>query len=210
MTITPDWPAPARVRAFATTAQFGDVRERGLGRLVPAEPAWLKQVHGKRVVDLDSSAEREGDACVTRKANTVCAVRMADCMPVLFADEDGTTVAAAHAGWRGLAGGVLEATVEAMRVAPHKLVAWLGPAIGPGVYEVGEDVRAAFRGYESAFQPTRPGHWLLDLYTVARAKLAGLKAVCGGGFCTYSERRFYSYRRDRTAARMAAVIWLGP
>lgn len=210
MTITPDWPAPARVRAFATTAQFGDVRNRKLDGLVPSEPAWLRQVHGKRVIDLDTSAVREGDASVTRKTNTVCAVQMADCMPVLFADAEGTTVAAAHAGWRGLSGGVLEATIEAMRIPPHRLVAWLGPAIGPLAYEVGDDVRAAFRGYESAFRPTRPGHWLLDLYAVARTKLAGLKAVSGGGFCTYSDSRFYSYRRDRTAARMAAVIWLGP
>lgn len=210
MTITPDWPAPARVHAFATTAQFGDVRSRELDRLVPAKPAWLKQVHGTRVIDLDASAEREGDAAVTRNANTVCAVQVADCMPVLFADEEGSAVAAAHAGWRGLSAGVLEATIEAMRIPPHKLVAWLGPAIGPRVYEVGDEVRAAFHGYERAFQPVRPGHWLLDLYAVARVKLAALKAVSGGGFCTYSDSRFYSYRRDRTAARMAAMIWLGP
>ena len=208
MTIQPDWPASARVHAFATTREFGDARE--LKGLVPADPAWLRQVHGKRVIDLDTSAEREGDAAVTRKANTVCVVRMADCMPVLFADEDGTAVGAAHAGWRGLSAGVLEATMEAMKIPPHKLLAWLGPAIGPRVYEVGDEVRAAFRGYESAFTPTRPGHWLLDLYAVARAKLAGLRAVAGGGLCTYSDPRFYSYRRDRTAARMAAVIWLAP
>jgi polyphenol oxidase len=210
MTITPDWPAPGRVRAFATTAQFGDVRKLTLDRLVPVAPAWLRQVHGTRVIDLDSSAEREGDASLTRTTNTVCAVQMADCMPVLFADEDGTTVAAAHAGWRGLSAGVLEAAIEATRVPRHKLVAWLGPAIGPRVYEVGDEVRAAFRGYEVAFTPTRPGHWLLDLYAVARAKLARLKSVTGGDFCTYSDARFYSYRRDRTAARMAAVIWLAP
>jgi len=127
---------------------------------------------------------------------------------VLFADEEGTTVAAAHAGWRGLAAGVLEATVEAMGVAPERVHAWLGPAIGPRVYEVGEEVRAAYRGHEAAFTPGRPGHWLLDLYAVARRKLAGLKSVSGGGFCTYSEQRFFSYRRDRTASRMGAFIWL--
>lgn len=210
MMITPDWPAPARVHAFATTRQLGDVRKQTLNALVPAAPAWLKQVHGKRVIDLDSSAQREGDAALTRNANTVCAVQMADCMPVLFADEEGTTVAAAHAGWRGLSGGVLEATIDAMRIPRHKLIAWLGPAIGPRVYEVGDEVRAAFGGHEPAFQPARPGHWLLDLYAVARAKLAGLKSVTGGAFCTYSDERFYSYRRDRTNARMAAVIWLAP
>jgi hypothetical protein len=132
-------------------------------------------------------------------------------MPVLFTDEAGTTVAAAHAGWRGLAAGVLEATVDAMALPPRKVLAWLGPAIGPKVYEVGEDVRAAFSGNDAAFKPTRPGHWLLDLYAVARQKLQskGLSRITGGGFCTYSEpRRFFSYRRDRKNERMAAVIWL--
>ncbi|HVJ12544.1 MAG TPA: polyphenol oxidase family protein, partial [Burkholderiales bacterium] len=124
-------------------------------------------------------------------------------------DEAGTTVGAAHAGWRGLAGGVLEATVEAMGVPPQKLLAWLGPAIGPQVYEVGEDVRAAFSSYPGALVATRAGHWLLDLYAVARAKLKGLKSVSGGGFCTYTEReRFFSFRRERGSERMAALIWL--
>lgn len=210
--IHPDWNAPARVRAFATTRELGDlkeptVRER-LRPHLPAEPAWLKQVHGARVIDLDRSPQREGDAALTRTAGRVCVAQVADCMPVLFADEAGTAVAAAHAGWRGLAAGVLEATVDAMGIPADKLVAWLGPAIGPRAYEVGDEVRAAFRGYEDAFSPTRPGHWLLDLYAVARRKLAALKAVTGGGYCTYSESRFYSYRRDRTGARMGAFIWL--
>jgi len=211
--IKPDWQAPARVRAFVTTRAFGDVARvetrAELSALLPANPAWLKQLHGRQVVDLDRNQQPEGDAALTRKRGIVCAVQMADCLPVLFADEAGTTAAAAHAGWRGLAAGVLEATVAAMGVAPHGLLAWLGPAIGPRVYEVGDEVRAAFRGYESAFRPARPGHWLLDLYAVARRKLAGLKEVTGGGFCTYSEpERFFSYRRDRTSARMAAFIWL--
>src|SRR4030095_2198110 len=112
-------------------------------------------------------------------------------------------VAAAHAGWRGLASGVLEETVKAMGVPPQKIIAWLGPAIGARVYEGGEDVREAFASYPAAFAPARPGHWLLDLYAVARAKLKGLKVVSGGGFCTYSDTaRFFSYRRDRTSARM--------
>jgi YfiH family protein len=201
------------VRAFVTTRAFGDLNEPAvrarLGGLLPADPGWLKQVHGARVIDLDSSPQREGDAAVSRKEARVCVVQMADCMPVLFADEAGTMVAAAHAGWRGLAAGVLEATVDAMGLPAHKLVAWLGPAIGPRVYEVGDEVRAALRGHEAAFTPARPGHWLLDLYAVARRKLAGLQAVSGGGFCTYSEReRFFSYRRDRTASRMGAFIWL--
>jgi polyphenol oxidase len=211
--IKPDWHAPARVHAFTTTREFGDLKDERirekLRTLLPADPAWLKQVHGRQVIDLDKNHPTEGDAALTRKIGSVCVVQMADCMPVLFADEAGTTVAAAHAGWRGLAGGVLEATVDAMGVPRHKLLAWLGPAIGPRVYEVGDEVRAAFRGYDAAFTPTRPGHWLLDLYAVARRKLAGLKSVSGGGFCTYSERaRFFSYRRDRTAERMGAIIWL--
>lgn len=210
--ITPEWPAPPRVRALATTRDFGDLADetvrRKLRTLLPAEPLWLHQVHGKRVVE-HGEGDLRADASVARAPGAVCIVKAADCMPVLFADEAGTTVAAAHAGWRGLAGGVLEATIGAMGVAPQKIVAWLGPAIGPRVYEVGEDVRSAFSNYPQAFVPTRPGHWLLDLYAVVREKLNGLKAVSGGGFCTYTDTaRFFSYRRDRTSARMAAVIWL--
>ena len=211
--IHPDWPVPPRVRALVTTRAFGDLADEAVRRklraALPGEPQWLTQVHGNRVIDLDRSSEREGDAAFTRKSQTVCVVKAADCMPVLFAEESGTTVAAAHAGWRGLAGGVLEATVQAMGVPPQKLVAWLGPAIGPRVYEVGEDVYLAFSKYPHAFVATRPGHWLLDLYAVAREKLKGLKAIAGGGFCTYTEReRFFSYRRDHAGARMAAAIWL--
>lgn len=211
--IKPDWRAPARVRAFVTTREFGDLKvddvRRKLRALVPAEPSWLRQVHGTRVINLDQDRGREGDAAVTRKGAQVCVVQAADCMPVLFTDEDGTAVAAAHAGWRGLAAGVLEATVAAMGVPERKLVAWLGPAIGAGVYEVGDEVRAAFGGYQAAFTPTRPGHWLLDLYAVARSKLSRLKSISGGGFCTYSEpARFFSYRREGTTSRMGAFIWL--
>jgi YfiH family protein len=129
----------------------------------------------------------------------------------LFTDQSATVVGAAHAGWRWLATGVLEAVVERMAVAPETLLTWLGPAIGPRVYEVGEDVRTAFAGHERAFLPTRPGHWLLDLYAVARRRLeaCGVSRVFGGGFCTYSDRdRFYSYRRDGRTGRMATFIWL--
>ena len=211
--IKPDWQAHPRVRALVTTRDFGDLKReevrQKLRALLPADPAWLKQVHGSRVVPIPLSGTTEADAAIARTSASVCVVQAADCMPVLLADEAGTAVAAAHAGWRGLAGGVLEATVDAMGVPPHKLLAWLGPAIGPRVYEVGDEVRAAFAGYEFALKPNRPGHWLLDLYAVARSKLSGLKAVSGGGFCTYSEReRFFSYRRDRTAERMGAFIWL--
>jgi YfiH family protein len=208
--IKPDWQAPPRVHAFATTRELGDLKNeearRRLRALLPSDPVWLRQVHGTRVVELPAAGE--ADAAVTREPEKVCVVQMADCMPVLFTDIAGTTVAAAHAGWRGLAGGVLEATVAAMRIREERLLAWLGPAIGPRVYEVGDEVRAAFSGYEFAFTPTRPGHWLLDLYGVAREKLKRLRKVSGGGFCTYSDaQNFFSYRRDRTSARMAAVIW---
>lgn len=213
--IAPDWKAPAPVRAFVTTRELGDlkdalVREK-LRPLLPAEPAWLRQVHGTRVIDLDADPSREGDAAFTRRRHNVCVVQMADCLPVLFADEAGTAVAAAHAGWRGLAGGVLEATLTAMRIPGNRVLAWLGPAIGPRAYEVGEDVLAAFPGHKEAFSPARPGHWLLDLYAIARERLgrAGVTKIYGGGLCTYSEPgRFFSYRRDRTGARMGAFIWL--
>ncbi len=213
--LRPDWDAPARVQAFVTTRECGDLKgvdaRRRLRALVPAEPAWLKQVHGKRVIDLDTDAAREGDGAITRKTGVVCVAQAADCMPVLFADVDGTTVAAAHAGWRGLSAGVLEATLEAMGVPPERVIAWLGPAIGAQVYEVGDEVRAACAGYESAFRATRPGHWLLDLYAVARTKLSGVKSVSGGGFCTFTDsERFFSYRRDRTTGRQGAFVAMLP
>ena len=212
--IRPDW--PARVGALVTTAATGDMATPAaraeLRALLPAEPRWLHQVHGAEVVAADGvSAPPKADASYTHKRGTVCVVKIADCMPVLFADESASVVGAAHAGWRGLATGVLEATIDAMRAPPGELYAWLGPAIGPQVYEVGEDVRAAIGEPASAFRPTRPGHWLLDLYAVARARLEakGVRRIYGGGYCTYTEReRFFSYRRDRGQSRMAAAIWI--
>lgn len=214
--LVPDWPAPQRVRAFVTTRATGDMASpsarRRLGDIVPQPPVWLRQVHGTGVVEIDARpAFPEGDAAVARAPGRVCAVVVADCMPVFFADEAASVVGLAHAGWRGLAGGVLEATLAAMKVPASRIVAWLGPAIGPRVYEVGEDVRSALAGYPSAFVAARPGHWLLDLYAVARQRLAakGLGRVYGGGFCTYSEsERFFSYRRESANARMAAVLWI--
>jgi len=211
--IYPDWPI-AHARAFVTTAPFGDAaseagREK-LRALVPTEPRWMHQVHGARVIDADATNTLvQADAAVARRPGTVCLVKIADCMPVFFAAAG--VVGAAHAGWRGLAGGVLEGTLDAMRVPPASVSAWLGPAIGPRVYEVGDEVRAAFAGHESAFTATRPGHWLLDLYAVARAKLSakGVREIRGGAFCTFTEReRFFSYRRDKAVERMAALIWL--
>jgi YfiH family protein len=217
--IRPDWTAPANVRAIVTTRAEGDMAGdgvRGIAHLLPSEPVWLRQVHGTTVVDAATRPQRaEADASISRSKDVVCAVRLADCMPVLLSAEDGTAVAAAHAGWRGLCAGVIERTIEALAVPPSRLLAWLGPAIGPEVYEVGEEVRAAFLAQdpaaEHAFVASRPGHWRLDLYTVARQRLTrmGVSRLFGGNFCTYSEeRRFFSYRRDRAKERMAALIWL--
>ena len=219
--IRPEWPAPASVRGFVTTRAMGDMAGAGraaLRVLVPAEPTWLKQVHGIRVADLDrESGALEADAAVTRAPRRICVVGAADCMPVLLADRAGRVVAAAHAGWRGMAAGVIESALESMKVSPAEVLAWLGPAIGPRAYEVGEEVREAFLAHDAAaadaFQPTRPGHWLLDLYAVARQRLraAGVGPIFGGGFCTFTQAdRFFSFRRDRTRERMAAVIWLEP
>lgn len=239
--IRPDWPAPAGVGALVTTrpggasagayaslnlgARCGDdpaaVRDnrRRLEELLPGAPVWLRQVHGTDVADADearrAATEPQADAAVARLPGTVCAVLVADCMPVLLADDAATVVGAVHAGWRGLCAGVIEATVGAMRVAPERLLAWLGPAIGPRAYEVGDEVRKAFLERDasaaSAFRAARPGHWWLDLYAVARQRLAacGVRHAYGGDLCTYSDAtRFFSYRRDRVTGRMAALIWL--
>jgi hypothetical protein len=205
--IVPEWPAPARVRAVMTLRTTPD---EDLRAALPREPAWLEQVHGIHVVDLDKDVARKGDAAITRAPGIVCTIKVADCMPVLLADDAGTVVGGAHAGWRGLSAGVIEATIDAMRVPGRNLIAWMGPAIGPRVYEVGDEVRAAFPEKE-AFSPTRPGHWLLDLYAVARQRLRGrgVEKIFGGGLCTYSDPgRFYSYRREGSTGRMAALIWL--
>ena len=233
--LTPEWPAPANVRAFSTTRAGGcsdgpwssmnlgehcgdDAarvrRNRAyLTRCLPAAPQWLRQVHGRRVVwhPSDVRTAAEADALVAFKPNQVCAVLTADCLPVLFCDTGGSRVAVAHAGWRGLAAGILEATMEALECPPSGLMAWLGPAIGPEVYEVGEDVALAFPEEAADALTPRGDRFLLDLYRVARLKLAaaGLTAVHGGGLCTYSEpERFFSYRRDGVTGRMATVIWL--
>lgn len=206
------------MQAMVTTRALGDMASPAgrarLAMLLPGEPAWLKQVHGTRVVAA-AEGRPEADAAVTRERARVCAVMAADCMPVLFSDRAGTVVAAAHAGWRGLCAGVLEETVAAMGVAPAQVLAWLGPAIGPRAYEVGDEVREAFVARDAqaaqAFAPARPGHWMLDLYAVARQRLsrAGVVSVSGGAACTHSEReRFFSYRRDGAKERMAALIWL--
>jgi YfiH family protein len=235
--IVPDWPAPANVRALITTraggtsqGPYGSLnlglrtdddagavaanRDR-LRATVPQEPKWLRQVHGNIVVEADPLADSpEADAAVARRPGTVCAVLVADCVPVLLADKAGTTVAIAHAGWRGLASGVIENTVRRMALSPETLLAYLGPGIGPRAFEVGADVRDAFLARdplsESAFAPHAPGKWLADLFQLACQRLNGIGVtnVHGGGLCTYSDpQRFYSYRRERTTGRMAALIW---
>jgi polyphenol oxidase len=186
---------------------------------LPAEPVWLTQVHGNVVVDAAQTEHPvEADASVTARPGTVCVIQTADCLPVLFCDKDGNVVGAAHAGWRGLAAGVLENTVLRMKeLGASEILAWLGPAIGPDAFEVGQDVVDAFTLTDvmnrQAFRPVAgaPGKYLADIYALARRRLAeaGVHAVSGGGFCTVTERdRFYSYRRDRTTGRMASLIWL--
>lgn len=239
--IVPDWPAPANVRALITTraggASSGAYASLNLGghvgddaravaanrdalrRLLPAEPVWLRQVHGARVVEaVPGSAGEEADAAVAREPGRVCAVLTADCLPVLLADEAGTVVAIAHAGWRGLAAGVIENVVRALGaggVAPGSLIAYLGPAIGGGAYEVGSDVFETFvaadAGAATAFAPQDGGKFLADLNMLARQRLArlGVRRVHGGTLCTHSDAtRFYSYRRDGTTGRMASLVWL--
>ena len=190
---------------------------------LPSPPRWLRQVHGVDVVRFDGSHPRhtaegeepEADASVTSAPGIVLAILTADCLPVVFAARDGSEVAAAHAGWRGLADGVLEATVAAMRTPASAVLAWLGPAAGPAAYEIGEDVFEAFvsrdAGAAAAFAATRPGHWKVDLYALARRRLAaiGVRAVHGGGECTISDpARFFSHRRDRRSGRMATLAWI--
>lgn len=195
---------------------------------LPSSPRWLRQVHGTDVLRCDDAsaralaagdadAEPAADAAVTATPGVVLAILTADCLPVVFAARDGREVAAAHAGWRGLADGVLESTLAVMRAPPAELVAWLGPAAGPARYEIGEEVRAAFVDRDvlaaSAFIATRPGHWRIDLYALARQRLraAGVDEVHGGGECTIGDAsRFYSYRRDGRTGRMATLAWIAP
>lgn len=242
--IVPQWPAPAAVQAFVTT-RGGGVSEgayatMNLGRssadvpaaiaenqrrfesYLPASPARLRQVHGVAVATLTRDSAKipyfVADAAVTRERGVVCAVQTADCLPVMFAAPSGHAAGIAHAGWRGLAAGVLEATVRALRELDPEtqdLLAWLGPGIGAQAFEVGDDVHAAFVGHDAVtaawFVPHRPGKWHADLYGLARYRLerCGVTWVGGGGYCTYTEHeRFFSYRRERESGRMASAIWL--
>jgi polyphenol oxidase len=193
---------------------------------LPSLPHWMRKVHGTVVHRFERAPgdpapagddEPEGDAAVTSKAGVVLAILSADCLPVLLRAADGSEVAVAHAGWRGLAAGVLEATLAAMRMPAGQVEAWLGPAAGPDAYEVGGEVRDAFVAIDAtaalAFTPTRPGHWHCDMYRLARQRLAaaGVGRVSGGDRCTISEpQHFFSHRRDGRSGRMASLIWIEP
>ncbi|BFI95125.1 MAG: peptidoglycan editing factor PgeF [Rhodanobacter sp.] len=239
----PGWPAPARVHAAVSTREGPGVSQPPFGRFnlglrsgesadvvasnrdvlqqaldLPSAPRWLQQVHGTTVAELGplpGGHEPQADAAVSRIPGTVLAILTADCLPVLFCADDGSAIGAAHAGWRGLAAGVLEATIEQMQEAPARLMAWLGPCIAGPSYEVGEEVRAAFVDRTPAaagcFTATRPGHWHGDLVALARQRLAaaGIARVHGGGFDTFGDTRFYSYRREGArSGRFASLIWL--
>jgi len=238
--LVPQWPVPARVRAFVTTRAGGvstgeyasmnlgnssgdDPRSVARNRLIlrehlPSMPRWLAQVHGTDVADLGQLGERDvarADAAVTRVPGQVAVVLTADCLPVFFADRAGSRVGVAHAGWRGLAAGVLESTLAMLSLPARDVVAWMGPAIGPGAFEVGPEVKAAFERFDpaasTAFRPGVPGKYMADLYALARQRLerANVHGIYGGGFCTFREaERFFSYRRVKESGRMGALIWI--
>lgn len=240
--VFPDWPVPPGVHARVTTRHGPGISQPPFGRFnlslgsgedehrvrrnrgalrkmlaLPAEPCWLRQVHGATVVSVPSSSslcEPEADAAVSHLPGTVLVIQSADCLPVLFCAEDGSAIGAAHAGWRGLAAGVLEKTIAHMRRPPLRLLAWLGPCIGASSYEVGEEVRQAFLTHDpmaaSAFAPKRLGRFTCDLAVLARQRLvaAGLVRIYGGGFDTRNDPRFYSYRREGArSGRFASLIW---
>lgn len=239
--ITADWPAPANVRAFSTTRSGGmsrgvyhalnlgdhvgdDAQAVAANRAhlieqygLPEMPRWLQQVHGSEVADLRQyHGPQAADAGWTDQLRQVCAILTADCLPVLFCDDDGSVVAAAHAGWRGLAAGILEATLAQLPVSTARLMAWLGPAISQAAFEVGAEVRDSFiaqdpQSKDCFLAAAIPGKYQADLYELARRRLRsqGLTAIYGGEYCSYSDpQRFFSYRRDGVCGRMASLIWI--
>jgi YfiH family protein len=240
--LVPDWSAPPGVRAMVTTREglpssppstygfnigtrCGDdpaavVENRELLREVlslPSEPRWLRQVHGTHVAIDPAPGEPEADAAVTRARGVVLAIQTADCLPVLFCNDDGSAIGAVHAGWRGLSAGVLENTLAAMKGPRETIVAWFGPAIAAPSYEVGAEVRDAFLARDpaaaSAFTATRPGHWLCDLYELARQHLRadGVTRIFGGDLDTFTDPRLHSYRRDgANSGRMVSLLWMLP
>ena len=236
--LVPAWPAPKNVRVLQTTRNGGasaapyDSFNLGdhvgdkpiavahnrqlLSSVMPSEPVWLQQVHGNVVIDAgNAGCLPQADAAITRHRGAVCVVMTADCLPVVLCDEAGTIVGVAHAGWKGLAAGVIEKTVEAMHVEPHKLLAWLGPAISQRAFEVGAEVRDIFTAQDpqanEAFIPGANGKWMADIYLLAHQRLhaLGISRIYGGEHCTHSEAsNFFSYRRDGFTGRMGTFIWL--
>ncbi len=241
--IQPDWPAPAHIKACTSMRHPGNSqvpydswnlglhvhdnsvhvgRNRALlmQRLgLASEPLWLQQVHGNRVLSLDEHVpgqDTRADGSYTSTPNKVCAVLTADCLPALICNRSGTEVAAVHAGWRGLAAGVLESALQYFQSPPRDLLVWMGPAIGPEVFEVGAEVLQAFAQHDAqarqAFVATQDGKYLADIYQLARQRLqlVGVNGIYGGDYCTYTDAsRFYSYRRDGNTGRMASLIWIG-
>lgn len=239
--IKPNWPAPASVKALQTVRSGGVSQapyaslnlgshvnddpiavaknRQLLSAYLPSEPVWVNQVHGVEVIDAaNSSSLQNADASYTTKSSVVCVTMTADCLPVLLCDERGTVVAAVHAGWKGLCDGVIEAAVQKMQVPPNEILVWLGPAIGPDAFEVGDDVREQFITKDSqatsAFKPLG-NKWLCNMYMIAtqRLKQLGVMQIYGAGvnehFCTYTdEARFFSFRRNNVTGRMASMIWL--
>lgn len=241
--LVPDWPAPAWIKAGSTgraggqsqspyhSLNLGDHVGDDIGRVhqnrnqlkqalnLPEDPRWLNQIHGIDVVDVakQSSQSTTADACFTTQKDKVCAVLTADCLPLLLCDKNGSRVAAVHAGWRGLFEGVIEAAIHRLACPAKQLLVWLGPAIGPQVFEVGHEVRQAFverdKSAGSAFEAVSPGKYLADIYALARQRLQVLgidqEQVYGGQYCSYSDdKRFFSYRRDGVTGRMATLIWM--
>lgn len=236
--LIPDWPAPKNVKALQTTRRggvslppydslnLGDhvgddpllvARNRQqFSMILPSEPVWLKQIHGTTVIDAaHTECLPTADASFSRQSGNVCVVMTADCLPILLCDQDGRVVAAAHAGWRGLCDGVIEATVAKMKVPSDYLMAWLGPAISQAAFEVGDDVRSAFIAHDpqakQAFAAAADGKWMADIYWLAcqRLQALGITQIYGGNHCTYRDQeRFFSYRRDGLTGRMASFIWL--
>jgi len=240
--IIPEWPAPDHVKAFTSTRSAGlseapydslnlgdHVGDNGLkvkqnrdiliqNAQLPAPPRWLSQVHGCKVIDSGQwTAGEQADGIVSKTINHVCPILTADCLPILLCNQQGDQIAALHAGWRGLANGIIEQTIAAFSCHTSNILAWLGPAIGPEQFEVGQDVVDAFVKHDvvsqQAFQQTDDSHYLADIYLLARQRLnaLGVHAIFGGDFCTVNEpSRFFSYRRDAITGRMASVIWIAP
>lgn len=238
--IIPDWPAPDRIKALSTTRQGGfslpPYDGFNLGTHVgdepktviknrdylvdvaqlPESPRWLNQIHGTRVINSnDWQLDIDADAIFSQQNNHICTIMTADCLPLLLCNKQGDTVAAIHAGWRGLAAGIIEKTIAEFRCSPQDILVWLGPAIGPNQFEVGTDVYQNFTQHSAkasqAFQQTDAAHYLADIYLLARQRLTalGITAIFGGDLCTASDKQhFFSYRRDNITGRMASMIWI--